>query len=373
MISIRRLLYELKKRYSTKLDYYVITDLGLNILTGEHEKTRTKFHIKQAVYLQQKEGFRNPLLSRANPIFPQSGLLDVDNAELLVDGRDFPRGFVPKLDDYTIIEGERLEIKSIHVVDKDQSYYFILKEYKGSKLYEIHDRSIHQKLTLVHIVKPHLLISIRQDLQEDNLIFEDWVITNKASGIELIDEIDFSEGIDVEAILGPLPPPLIIPNIGYISSDSIVLGYGTANLEITTGVSLSISIVLGNSNYFIVKIGTGNISSVSIVSGKSTIISNGTGTVLSVSTVLGYSNYISLGTGSVSSISIVNGVGVIVLRGVGVILSTSTILGSTLNIGIISSTSMVNGIFNETGTISSTSTVLGTNNLTSPYVIFRYR
>lgn len=175
MISIKRLLYGLKKRYGVKVDFYQQSKEAVDILTGRRTVSRTKYHIRRAVYLEQNQNYRNSLLPKANPIIPNSGLVEIDNTELLIDGKDFPKSFTPTVDDYVIINDQRYEIKSIHVLDKDQSYYFLLKEYKGTIKYQIHERFIKDHLQLIHILKPIHTIQWTIILSTDELFFTDVV------------------------------------------------------------------------------------------------------------------------------------------------------------------------------------------------------
>ncbi len=194
MISIKDILYGLKKRYGVKADFYQQSEETVDILTGKRSVSRKKYSIRRAVYLKQNQGFRNVFLPKANPIIPNSGLIEVDDAELLIAGKDFPKGFTPTFDDYVMINHQRYEIKSIHIIDKDQSYYFILHEYKGTVKYEIHERYIQDDLQLIHVLRPRHLIQWTVSLDTDQLFLTDnltinYVLYNRT----FIDENPFQE------------------------------------------------------------------------------------------------------------------------------------------------------------------------------------
>lgn len=150
MQDIKKLLYQIKKRHGSPIDFYKITNEKINVETGKKIVLRTKYPIKKAVFLKQFRDFRNAIIR--NIIAPQSALLEIIDAELLLDVKDFPKNFKIELTDHVLIKHKLYEIKEIYQID-EQSYYLVLKEYKGNIPHESFNRNIIDKLTLIHILK----------------------------------------------------------------------------------------------------------------------------------------------------------------------------------------------------------------------------
>lgn len=121
------------------MDFYSEIDQGLDILTGKTSKARQKYKIPKGVFIDQRKAQQNPVITKANPIIPFSGLIEVDEVEVLISGRNFPRTFAPDFNDYIIINHRRYEVKKINRIENNTYFYFVVKEFKTPILYEIHD------------------------------------------------------------------------------------------------------------------------------------------------------------------------------------------------------------------------------------------
>lgn len=136
MISIKRLLYSLKRRFGKPMDFYREGDGEPNPETGVIVQTRIKYHLEEGIFLDQRKIIRSPLTKVLNQLV---GVMKTADVIILVDGDDFCVNFIPLLTDYIIIEHKRYEIQNIRDVDRDQSYQINLVEYKGSEKFEQFD------------------------------------------------------------------------------------------------------------------------------------------------------------------------------------------------------------------------------------------
>lgn len=149
MITVRRQIYSLKKRFGTCVDFYREIDGEPDPETGVIVQQRFKFHVDEAVFLDQSSITRGVLTKVLNQL---AGIQDTVDVAILIDGEDVPYKFVPLLTDYVIIKHQRYDIKTIQQVDDYESLYLELCEYNGSVTYEIHDKWLKDKLTIVEVL-----------------------------------------------------------------------------------------------------------------------------------------------------------------------------------------------------------------------------
>jgi hypothetical protein len=149
MITVKRQIYSLKKRFGACADFYREVDGEPDPETGVIAQSRCKFHLDEVVFLDQSSISRGALTKVLNQL---AGIQDTIDVALLIDGEDLPYGFIPLLTDYVIIEHQRYDIKTIKQVDDFESLYLELCEYAGSVTYEIRDKWVRDKLTMVEIL-----------------------------------------------------------------------------------------------------------------------------------------------------------------------------------------------------------------------------
>lgn len=272
MINIKRLLYSLKRRFGTCMDFYRETDTVTNIETGLTTFNHCKFHIDDGIFLDQREGVRNPV----NKILDQfAGMMDTYDVAILIDGNDFCDNYIPELNDYVIIENQRYEIQNIQEVDENESYFITLTEYVGSEIYEIHDVCINDKLTLFQIGQGVLTtvfdatfydiltfteqyttdymvfsgleynfsildnLNLTQNLSAStdmldtesmvqSFIFTDQVSINKIHNYSISDEINFSQTSAVSE-----SSPTGISNSGYITQEGLIAVFAKNGINYT--------------------------------------------------------------------------------------------------------------------------------------------
>ncbi len=191
MLSIKRLLYSLKRRFGTEIDFYQEVDTESNVLTGKRNTVRTKYSIPNGVFLDQNLLSTNPL----NKILGQlTGMMDTSKVTVLFDAFDFEVPYIPTLSDYVIIHHQRYEISEINQVDNDQSYVLKLSEFAGSQLFEQFDILIKDKLTLVQPMQVvHNYTYIESIDQELDVV--DILNVNIVSNQSVENTLEFNEAI----------------------------------------------------------------------------------------------------------------------------------------------------------------------------------
>lgn len=190
MISIKRLLYSLKRRFGTLIDFYREVDTEPDVLTGKRSIIRIKYSIQNGVFLDQTLENINPL----NRLLGQlTGTMDVSKVSVLFDAYDFKYDYIPTLKDYVIIHHQRYEISDIFQVDNNQSYYLKLTEFKGSQLFEQFDICIKDKLILVQVNKPIHNYRYHEEVNQQLDLLLDMVNVNIVSNQNINDILEFND------------------------------------------------------------------------------------------------------------------------------------------------------------------------------------
>jgi hypothetical protein len=199
--NVKRLVYSLKRRFGTEMNFYRENDSQPDTESGVIFQDRKKYHIENGVFLEQTAIDYGSLIKVLGQL---SGTMEVVNAIILLDGSDFNDEFMPHQKDYVIIKHQRYEIKSVKEVDDFESLLINLVEYKGSETFEIHDRSVKDKLNLVQVLK---------------------VVKNHIYLENIVDELSFNETLETAGmgrkLLGIFPieffpirlfPPHLFPS-----------------------------------------------------------------------------------------------------------------------------------------------------------------
>lgn len=136
--QLRRLLYDLKREYPTNIDLYRETQSGYNTKTGQINVDRQKWNIKRGVLLPSllQIDFK---YSIPFPGSATGGLFQVNDRQLIIDGKDLPKEFEIDEKDYIVYEHQRFEIVKVTELDEEVGWYLIIRESDLSIPYEIID------------------------------------------------------------------------------------------------------------------------------------------------------------------------------------------------------------------------------------------
>jgi len=94
--DIKKVIYELKKKYSEKLIWHEFIDSSVDYLTGETTYNWVPHKIRRAILFpsQIDRGFKYSLsYIAANKNFTYGGLFDTSITKVLIDLKDFPQAF----------------------------------------------------------------------------------------------------------------------------------------------------------------------------------------------------------------------------------------------------------------------------------------
>lgn len=120
------LIYRLKRAYGQKATYYVPSRTH-TITTGAISTTWTTYSIKKAVLMPadfDRSFVYDLAYIAAAKNFTHGGFFDRNSRMILVDAKDLPKGFKPKIKHHIQFDDERYEIKVIHEQPSRAFYAF---------------------------------------------------------------------------------------------------------------------------------------------------------------------------------------------------------------------------------------------------------
>jgi hypothetical protein len=145
----RRVIYNLKRRYSKTVDLYQLVTISDDVKTGQTTKTKTKIHIKKAIFLPiNTTGLINLVGAYrvVNNTYPSSEI-GVNTSILIIDNKDLPNGVVINKDNYVVINHVRYDILKF---DSDKyTSVLTITSMNTSQRNEIFDNDIQERLVLI--------------------------------------------------------------------------------------------------------------------------------------------------------------------------------------------------------------------------------
>ncbi len=124
------LIYRLKRQFGQPATYYEPTANTHDILTGEITRTYNTYDIKRAVLLpaELQRSFVYDLAYIASAKnFTHGAYFDANNRMVLIDARDLPKGFKPKIKHHIEFDSERYEIVKIENQPSRAFYAIVVK------------------------------------------------------------------------------------------------------------------------------------------------------------------------------------------------------------------------------------------------------
>jgi len=133
----RRVLYKLKRSYGTPVDYYQISSHDVDPLTGNKTTVETVTHIRRAIVLRARE-FRSFVYDlayiSANKDFTEGGYFDPEDRNIILDAKDFIKGFDPNPDDYLIVKNKRYDVSAIQTFEENAAFLITARKLRSGKL-----------------------------------------------------------------------------------------------------------------------------------------------------------------------------------------------------------------------------------------------
>jgi hypothetical protein len=148
---IRRAIYQLKYRFGYPVDFYKIVKGAYNTQTGKYSFVTAKTTITRAVIMPsavQRNFFFSISVIQANSRFIQGGDIEINDRQIIIDGRDLPKGphgttWIIDVDDYFIFENQRYDIKVAQALEYNTGWIISGRQIEGATNGEIHEHSFH--------------------------------------------------------------------------------------------------------------------------------------------------------------------------------------------------------------------------------------
>jgi hypothetical protein len=155
LVHFRRALYQLKREYGFPAALYRTVVGDTNLQTGLKSTTRIKYAIKRCVILPVNTislGFYSSALLKAARQFSYGGFQDQDIKNVLVDGRDLPKGFEILQEDYLVYQHKKFEMVKIAELEQGIGYHLIVNGLRGMVPNEVHEASVFQTLRFTGVL-----------------------------------------------------------------------------------------------------------------------------------------------------------------------------------------------------------------------------
>lgn len=137
---IRNVIYRMKRSYGLPIDYYQMITHTMDPEDGDKVTILTKTRIHKAIVLQARE-FRSFVYDlafiSANKDFTHGGFFDPEDRKVIIDVKDVPTGFVPRVDDYYIFQNRKYEVKEIFDFEDNAAYIFLARKLRGVPIVRI--------------------------------------------------------------------------------------------------------------------------------------------------------------------------------------------------------------------------------------------
>lgn len=142
---IRDVLYGLKRDYGVRMEVYSIRESVVDLETGQKTVEKDVHVIRRAILLPQQlsRSFSYDLsYIAANKNFTYGGTYDKNKRTVILDPRDLPKGFLPGLKDYCLIDHTRYNIKDVDDYTNRQAVLMTIEAVLGENPSAIISQSV---------------------------------------------------------------------------------------------------------------------------------------------------------------------------------------------------------------------------------------
>ena len=146
---IRRALYQLKYRYGYPVSLYKVTKGTFDPQTGLTPFTIRDCVVNRAIIMPsavQRNFFFSISVIQANSRFIQGGDIQLDDRQIIIDGRDLSPDWIINVDDYFIWEHQRYDIKDASKLEYQTGWILTGRKIQGTTNGEIHNYSLRDYL-----------------------------------------------------------------------------------------------------------------------------------------------------------------------------------------------------------------------------------
>lgn len=148
--QIKLILYRLKRDFGQLINIITVRSMTQNVQTGQIVVDERTIKVKRAIIIDEKisRDFVYDLsFIAANKNFTYGGLFDTSTRNIIVDGIDLPRDYVPTLNDRLVHNGERYQFKKIDSTVYNLGYIFNLQHLDSQKIENVEELKIGQSVT----------------------------------------------------------------------------------------------------------------------------------------------------------------------------------------------------------------------------------
>lgn len=127
---------QLKQEYGEPLSILVTDSEVLDVESGGLSRIKTEHKVKRAVEVPAGNGRKfayDIAFLAANKNFTYGGNYDVNEKEVLVDGKDLPKTFEPKLDNFIKFRDKQYRITKIDPIALGQGWVFKMKNVENTQ------------------------------------------------------------------------------------------------------------------------------------------------------------------------------------------------------------------------------------------------
>lgn len=150
---ISDIIYTLKRDYGQQVDLYIRGSVSQDPSTGKVTFNETKVKLYKvpvlAIHLLRKAIYGRDYLA-ASRAFTYGATFDTAQSGILIDVKDLPQGFSPKIDDSFVINHQKYQIKAFDVLEDNLALMYTLEQLKSQKTNEIYD--IYDKCYLTEVL-----------------------------------------------------------------------------------------------------------------------------------------------------------------------------------------------------------------------------
>lgn len=127
--QIRNVIYRFQRLFGVAVSYRTVGTSSVNVQTGEVTLPESEIAIRKAIIIDRKKypdiDYDLSFIA-ANKNFTYGGVFTRVERVMILLGRDL-QGTVPKLEDYTIFQDKRYNIRNIEELDSKLGYILVLE------------------------------------------------------------------------------------------------------------------------------------------------------------------------------------------------------------------------------------------------------
>jgi hypothetical protein len=152
LIFFNNVIYGLERDYGFRADLYRPVEVT-DFKTGRKIVSRTKYHIKRAIFFPNQLFRDYKYASLFNQNMQFGGILDATQRRVLVNKKYLPFKFEIETTDYIIFNHDRYEIDKIDEMELADFWHVIIKKLVGQTVNEIHEQRIKSKLSFTEEIQ----------------------------------------------------------------------------------------------------------------------------------------------------------------------------------------------------------------------------